>query len=473
MIGQALAFPNDVYEVDQIARPMDLYDSENATLWRTILAMAAKGRPISVATLVDEIVDRDGEASREGLSRHLAEFVTIACGSGAIVDAARAIARMARARRVTQAALTIVARSSDPRINDDDLVDGAQATITMAAERRADDVDVTLPEAIDEVVAGLERAGVGQTEPVGLSSGLEALDAAIGGMQPGQVIIIAAKTGCGKTACAASIANHTGLVAGKEHTLFVSLEMRQRAIATRALAGMTGISQARIRRGTQTPLVDHEIERARTVSKAPEKRTRVVLRCDPYATVASIRSHARRTQVRHGLNLIVVDYLQLVSAESEHRGGTREREVAEVSRGLKRMALDLGVPVIALCQLSREAKDRDVPILSDLRESGAIEQDADIIAFIAPTKLAMCVNCDKYRDETDEKCTGCGATQITGAPEEVSRDAVRLVLAKNREDPQTTVFLRFTRSLTQFGNLPGAGPTPPSTQQELGNTYDF
>jgi replicative DNA helicase len=286
----------------------------------------------------------------------------------------------------------------------------------------------------------------------GISTGLTELDTLIGGLRPADLIIIAARPSMGKTALAVNIGMAAAKPAPKtgemQTVAMFSLEMSDDQLAARVLADHTGVPSHRITRGTADAAdIQKMIEREPDVSGA-----RMFIDSTPAISVGTLRSRARRFKRQHkGLDLIIVDYLQLMRGDSNGRDGNRVQEVSEITRGLKAIAKELNVPVIALSQLSRQVESREDkrPQLSDLRESGSIEQDADIVAFI-------------YREEyylaRAEPPEGTDKHDTWQRQMNAAAGRAEIIIAKNRQGAIGTAVVAFSGSTTRFSDLDMSQP---------------
>jgi replicative DNA helicase len=333
---------------------------------------------------------------------------------------ARRVAAHARARRVAATLGAHLARLDDAGVGPDEFADTAAAAVALAATSADTPGESWLDEDMDALYRQLEARALGHasTAPRALHSGFVKLDQHIGGLRSGQLYVIAGRTGQGKTALATTVAIKVA-ASGVAPVLVASLEMTADDMAGRSLSWLAEVTQSRIRGGGDFPLEEEEVERLRKYAQTPLFKRKVRLIASADLTVTDLRARARRMQATHGLSLVIVDYLQLVKVEGGKGAGRqgREREVAEISRGLKRLALELKVPVIALSQLNRAADERETPVLSDIRESGAIEHDATAIVFIWP--------------DADDAF-------------------VRVIVAKSRFAPCGEFRARFVRQFTKF-----------------------
>jgi replicative DNA helicase len=292
--------------------------------------------------------------------------------------------------------------------------------------------------AIDMAAHACQRDG----SLTGLATGIRDLDAKMGGLQPSDLIIVAGRPGMGKTALATNIATH---VASMQRSVgFFSLEMSSEQLATRIIAERAGISSSAIRRGTVP-----ELEFGRLAEAAAELRS-MPLAIDQTGalSIGKLCARARRLHRQHGLDLLVVDYIQLLGGNGRRFNDSRVQEVAEITTGLKALAKELNVPVVALSQLSRavEAREDKRPQLSDLRESGSIEQDADVVLFVFR---------EEYYLAGKEPRPGSAEHLTWQAAMEAAAGRAELIIGKQRHGPTGTVAVRFDAKVTRFSDLAG------------------
>jgi replicative DNA helicase len=305
----------------------------------------------------------------------------------------------------------------------DEVLDRAETLIFDVGERRAVDSMTPLQELLGQSLDHLERLYERQETVTGLETGYVDLDEQLSGLQPSNLIVVGARPSMGKTSFALGLVAHAGVRLGQPVLLF-SLEMSHLELTQRLLCAEARVDAGRLRTGrlreTDWPKIGHAISR---MSEAP-----IYIDDNPNLTVMDIRARARRLKSQHGLSLVVVDYLQLMTGRG--RVENRQVEVSEISRGLKILARELKVPVVALSQLSRalEARQDKRPMLADLRESGSIEQDSDVVLFI-------------YRDEVYN-------------PESAdSQGTAEILVAKHRNGPTGLTRLAFIGHHARFDNM--------------------
>jgi len=296
----------------------------------------------------------------------------------------------------------------------------------------------------------------------GVATGFTDMDRKLGGLHPSDLVILAGRPAMGKSALATNIAFHAarnyrpverpdGTMAAEDGAVvaFFSLEMSADQLATRILAEVSGVPSDAIRRGdVRREDFARFVDASRTLSSVP-----MFIDDTPALTISAVRTRARRLARQRGLGMIVVDYLQLLRAPSSNRQDNRVQEISEITRGLKAIAKELNVPVLALSQLSRAVEQREdkKPQLSDLRESGSIEQDADVVMFVFREEYYLSHEPIRRPDETEDKFND-RYQRWSDRLQEVSGLA-EVIIAKQRHGPTGTVKLRFDGKITKFENL--------------------
>ncbi len=311
-------------------------------------------------------------------------------------------------------------------------------------------------ESIIEAIKMAEAAHKRDGALAGVTSGMTDMDAMLGGLHRSDLLILAGRPSMGKTALATNIAYNAAYShyqsGGAEGAIvgFFSLEMSAEQLATRIISEQTQTPSDSIRKGKiTTPEFDRLAAMSQTLHDLP-----IFIDDTPALTVSALRTRARRLQRQHGLSLIVIDYLQLVSGSSSSRNDGRVQEVSEITRGLKTLAKELDVPVIALSQLSRAVEQREDkrPMLSDLRESGSIEQDADVVMFIFREEYYLeRKGSTQHDNESNEKFAE--RQQRNDDRLEKVRGLAEVIVAKQRHGPVGTIMLQFTGEFTRFGDL--------------------
>jgi len=422
LIGCCLLSAECCEESWDACRPEDFSSSQHAACWRAVQALCRAGRGVDTITLVGAL-ETAGELAAAGGHEALLGLTDTVPTLALARQHAQRVSELAAQRAVTRAAKLIAAEGESG-------VEDVPAYLARSERAIADAADggvqerglVTYGQAAEmayaEVVArAAGDHGAGSPRPTGLTL----LDYMLsGGLWPGALYILAGRPAMGKSACAQGIAEHVGRSAP---VLFHSLEMPAAEIGARGLAGNAGVDGSRIRANK----LSHDDMSRLAAAVTAHDAIGISIDDTPGVTVADVRRRARRLKRTSGLGLVVVDYLQLMRAVKP--SGSREQDVAEMSRSMKGIAKELDVPVLALSQLNRncEARADKRPEMGDLRESGAIEQDADVIMFV-------------YRDEKYN-------------PETQDKGIAEIIVAKHRAGAEGTVRVAFRAETTTFHNL--------------------
>jgi replicative DNA helicase len=401
----------------------DFYKPAHGLVFEAALGLHARGEPIDPVTMAEEL-RRSGHLDGLGGSQTLLRIQASTPASANSAHYAAIVGELAMLRRLIGAAADIqeMAFTSDDDV--DDTLDRAESMIFEVAEKRVADTLVQLHPALEETLVQLESLYDRDTSIIGVPTGYHDLDEQLLGLQPSTLSIVAARPGGGKTSFALGAALHCALDARKP-VLFFSMEMGHLELTKRLLAAEAQIDGRKLSTGR---LSEHEWPKLnQAVGRLAEAP--FFIDDNPHCTVMEMRAKARRTKAKYGdLGLIVVDYLQLMTTPGRHTE-SRQVEVSELSRGLKILARELDCPVMTLAQLNRQLEYRQDkrPMLADLRESGSIEQDADIVIFL-------------YRDEFYN-------------PESEQRGMAEVIVAKHRNGPTGTSRLAFLEQYTKFANL--------------------
>lgn len=398
----------------QMLQAGDFYSSANQKIFGAMVALSARDESIDPVTVAHEL-------RRTGAERAESELPEIldAPTSPIIASYATIVLRASKLRQVYSAGRRMAERALASESDAEDVLDSAEAAILAIRDGR----DNSAPEQLGEIIRrnfdSIEMAQV-SGRVAGVSTGFAKLDSMTTGMHRGELWIIAARPGMGKTSFALAMALKGAMQSEPVRTAVFSLEMSKAQLGERSLSAQAGVEMRRLRSGRLT-----RSEMTAIGTHGP-RLIDVPLYVDDTAglNIMQLRAKARRIKSKHGLDLLIVDYLQLM--DTVERGRSREREVAEMSRGLKNLAKELEIPVVALSQLSRAVEQRlnKRPQLSDLRESGAIEQDADTVLFI-------------YRDEVYNK-----GSEDAGKAE--------LIIGKQRNGPVGVVRVAFEKRYTRF-----------------------
>jgi replicative DNA helicase len=463
LLGGLMANNNGLEDCERL-EPDHFADPVHGRIYETIRRLIAGGNRADPITLHNYFA-MDNSVADIGGTDYLAELAG-SMVTGNLEGYAELITEMHTRRLLIQVGEDLVNSAYDHDIdaNSTDMIVDAEAGLyDLANDQDPGDTELAFSGAAMDAMRELERA-MAADGPVGIPTGLDGIDSLLGGLIKQNVYIIAGRPGMGKTALATNIAVHVAETVG-EPSLFYSLEMSRTQLAQRVLAAKSGISSTDIIKGDITDEQFQTIYQHAQDSKAMS----LVIDDHPSRSIASIRSRARRFKRRNGLALIVIDYLQLVEASNTREN--RTQQIGEISRGVKALAKELDVPVILLSQLSRQVESRDNkrPVMSDLRESGDIEQDADVIGFV-------------YREEYYAKKNRPIKDKREGKDAYEKRQLewddhladihgkAELIFDKHRQGPTGTVRLNFSDTTTTFSTPARRGEEepPPAAPEDYG-----
>lgn len=394
LLGSVLVNPRRLSDVVEVIEPDDFFFDAHGVIFKAMLSLYRRDKKPTILNVTDELA-RQGTLEQIGGELYLEELQTDIQTLKAVRDHADIVRRTAQHRHLISATQEIAQAAYSQEENALEL---AEKLIYEIALHAHDTHTVrTLGDALDDYLIDLTSRYAKQNagEAVGVPTGFVDLDRMLGGMQPSDLLILAARPSVGKTALSMNIAMYVASHA--KRALFFSLEMSEKQLVQRILAMETPLDQSRLR---DASINDVELDAIHETARRLHEYELCI--DDTTRTLAALRSKARRMHAIKPLNLLIVDYLQLVHVSSDRntRQGTRAEEVAQISRGLKELAKELAVPVLALAQLNRAVESRGdkVPQLSDLKESGAIEQDADTILFlhVTPDELKKRTECLPY-----------------------------------------------------------------------------
>jgi replicative DNA helicase len=420
-IGAMLISPDAVAAVFGLIRGQDFYAPKHEIIFDAIVTLFGKGEPTDVITVTDELLKTDS-LTRGGGADYLHTLTSIVPTAANVEYYAEIVQEKATLRRLVEVG-TKIAQSGYANIGEvDDLVNQAQAAVYQVSASTRGQEYSELEESIKSAVAEMEAAESRGGDLVGVPTGFTELDNLTHGLHPGQLVIVAARPAVGKSTLALDIARHAA-IRKRKAVIFFSLEMSRSEIAMRMLSAETQIPLQNMRKGTMGETDWVRIADVRSkISDAP-----LYIDDSPNLTMVEIRAKSRRLAERVGLQMIVIDYLQLLT--SGKKVESRQQEVSEFSRALKLLAKELGVPLIAISQLNRkseEAKDKK-PDISQLRESGSLEQDADVVILL-------------HRPDLGEK-------------EHPRAGEADVILAKQRNGPTGTVTVAFQGQYSRFANM--------------------
>ncbi len=420
VLGSILINPEILLDIAPHVGAEDFFLVRHRWIWEAVQRLHARREAVDYVTVIEEL-SSTGQLEETGGPAYITYLVNNTPTSIHAETYARVVERTATRRRLLNAADEIVTLAHDEESEIEQVIDNAESALFAATERHLLHELVPIKEAMGDYYERIEYLYTHQDETHGVPTGFTDLDRMLGGMQRSDLLIIAGRPGMGKSSWLLSTALNAARY-GQRVAVF-SLEMSNEQIVQRMIAAETGINSQKLRLGRLEP---EEWER---FVQAADRLSKLHLYLDdtPALTVMQLRTKCRRQYAQNGLDLVIIDYLQLMHAGT--RVDNRVQEISMISMGLKHLARELNIPMMAAAQLSRAVEQRQDkhPLLSDLRESGSIEQDSDVVMFI-------------YRDEV--------YNEDTEKP-----NVAEIVIAKHRNGPTGTVDLYFKKELTQFTDL--------------------
>ena len=434
VIGAIFLEPQALITASEILIPEDFYRTAHQKIFQTMLTLSDQGKAIDVVTIAEELSSKKEIEDVGGLA-YISELANAVPTAANIVHYAKIVEEKALLRRLIRVATKIVESGYAGDDEVEVLLSEAEKNVLEVSKRKnAGDfkhVKDVLVETFDNIEQLVNREG----DITGIATGFTDLDRMTAGFQRNDLIIVAARPSVGKTAFALNVAQSIA-VKERENVAIFSLEMGAEQLVMRMLCAEGNIDAQVLRTGQ---LQDADWEKL-MMAMGSLSNAGIFIDDTPGVRINEIRAKCRRLKQEHGLGMILIDYLQLIQG-SGRPGENRQQEVSEISRSLKGLARELQVPVIALSQLSRGVEQRQDkrPMMSDLRESGSIEQDADIVAFL-------------YRDDYYDK-------------ESESKNMIEIIIAKQRNGPTGTVTLAFRKEYNKFLNVDWSQYTPPTPRE--------
>ncbi|SDW89543.1 primary replicative DNA helicase [Lutibacter oricola] len=429
VLGAMMIDKKGVDDVIDILNDDVFYKESHQLIYNAIFTLFQNSEPIDLLSVSNQL-RKDGNLEAAGGDFYIVNLTQKVSSSAHIEFHARIILQKYIQRRLISISSEIIEEAYDETVDVFDLLDDAEAKLFEVTQgnlkKGSEDAEGLVNQAIKKIEEISKKQGMS-----GIATGFTRLDELTSGWQPSDLVILAARPGMGKTAFVMSMAKNMAIDFNEPVAIF-SLEMSSVQLITRMISSETGISSGKLRKGS---LERHEWEqlnvKVKNLSKAP-----IFIDDTPSLSIFDLRAKARRLASQHGIKIIIIDYLQLMTAGNA-AGGNREQEISMISRNLKALAKELNIPVIALSQLSRAVETRGGskrPLLSDLRESGAIEQDADIVSFIfRPEYYGL----TEWDDDERSPCEG----------------QAEFILAKHRNGGLDNIRLKFTGHLALFSDL--------------------
>ena len=405
----------------------DFYRRAHQLIFQAMIDLNEKNEEIDVVTVAD-LLETYKQLEDIGGTPYLAELANVVPTAANVEYYATIVEERALLRRLIQASTDIISETYEETGDVSSILDEAEQKILEVSERKNRSGFINISDVLRDSMEEIDELYKNDEEITGISSGYRALDLMTAGLHEDELIILAARPGVGKTAFALNVAQNIGTSTDENIAIF-SLEMGATQLVNRMLCAEGTINANNLRTGQ---LTEEEFEKL-FVAMGSLSKSNIFIDDTPGIRVSEIRAKSRRLmQERGGIGLIIIDYLQLIEGSGRE---SRQQEVSEISRQLKKLAMELSVPVIAISQLSRSVEQRQDkrPILSDLRESGSLEQDADIVAFLYRE--------DYYRDEDGEE------------DEADDDNVVEILIEKSRSGARGTVKLLFIKEYNKFSSL--------------------
>ena len=423
IIGAIFLEPDAMSSTSEFLQPHDFYRASHQRIYQVMIQLSDRGEPIDLVTVSTALADAKLLEEIGGVS-YLTELANAVPTAANITYYAKIVEEKALLRRLISTATNIVTESFNKEDEVEEVISNAEKNILEVSNRQNAGSFKAIKDVLIDVYDNIEKLHQEGGETTGIATGFRDLDHITSGFQPNDLIIIAARPSVGKTAFALNVAQNVATKTDENVAIF-SLEMGADQLVSRMLCAEGNIDSQRLRTGR----LEADDWGKLTMAMGSLSNAGIYIDDSAGIRVGEIRSKCRRLKQEHGLSMIVIDYLQLIQGSGTSSSENRQQEVSEISRSLKALARELEVPVIALSQLSRgvESRQDKRPMLSDLRESGSIEQDADIVGFL-------------YRDDYYDK-------------ESDKQNIIEIIISKQRNGPIGTVELAFVKEYNKFVDL--------------------
>ncbi|NCD08815.1 MAG: replicative DNA helicase [Negativicutes bacterium] len=423
VLGAMMIDKEAISKATEILRENDFYRQDHRAVYQVIVDLFSKNQAVDMVT-VTESLKREGKLDDVGGIQFITYLANAVPTAANISYHAKIVEEKSLLRQLISVSTQIAGSGYEGSEDVNTLLDNAERMILAVSERKISRDFSPIKEVVMSAVDRIDELYNKKGGITGLATGFIDFDHLTSGLQPSDLILIAARPSMGKTALVLNMAQNVA-IREKKAVAFFSLEMSKEQLVQRMLCSEASIDSSRLRIGE---LEDNDWEKLIWAADGLSQAD-IFIDDTPGITVMEMRAKARRLKVEHNLQLIVIDYLQLMQGSGKKNSENRQQELSDISRSLKALARELNVPVIALSQLSRSVESRQIkrPMLSDLRESGALEQDADLVAFL-------------YREDYYDK-------------ETENKNITELIIAKHRNGPVDTVKLFFHKQFTRFANL--------------------
>lgn len=429
VLGAMMLEKNAVTDTIDILQKESFYDPKHQYIYGVIKELFGKSKPIDLLTVTDQL-KKNGELEAAGGAGYISQLTSRIASTAHVEYHARVIAEKHIKRELIRMSSEVMREAFDDTNDVFDVLNKAESDLFNIAENNMGRAVNEMPSVVREAIEEIEKASQNSDGISGVPTGFYSLDKLTAGWQRSDMIVIAARPAMGKTAFVLSMARNTAVDHNMGVAIF-SLEMSSVQLVKRLIASEARLSAEKLRKGD---LADHEFQqlhsRIKKLSTAP-----IFIDDTPGISVFDLRAKCRRLKLQYEIDMVIIDYLQLMTAGGSKGQGNREQEISTISRSIKEIAKELNIPIIALSQLSRSVEQRGGdkrPVLSDLRESGAIEQDADIVSFIyRPEYYGF------LQDEQGNSNAGVG----------------EIIIAKHRNGALDNIRLRFIKEYARFDNI--------------------
>ncbi|PTI97633.1 replicative DNA helicase [Staphylococcus simulans] len=438
VLGAIIIDPQLMGETQGVLLPESFYRGAHQHIFRAMMHLFEENSEIDVVTLMAQLTS-EGTLSEAGGPQYLAELASNVPTTRNIEYYREIVYKLAAKRNLIRVADQIAKDGYDSELDLDDILSDAERKILELASTRESEGFKDIRDVLGQVYENAEELDQNSGQTPGIPTGYRDLDQMTAGFNRNDLIILAARPSVGKTAFALNIAQKVATHESNYTVGIFSLEMGADQLATRMICSSGNVDSNRLRTGTMT---DEDWNRF-TVAVGKLSKTKIFIDDTPGIRITDLRSKCRRLKQEHGLDMIVIDYLQLIMGSGSRMSDNRQQEVSEISRTLKAIARELECPVIALSQLSRGVEQRQDkrPMMSDIRESGSIEQDADIVAFLYRD--------DYYNREDGEEDDDGGMEPVTND----DNGEIEVIIAKQRNGPTGTVKLHFMKQYNKFTDI--------------------
>ena len=431
LLGTMMVYPGSArLAIEEGLMGDDFFIEANRNIYNAAYNLYREGSPIDLTTVSTRLTDLNLLEKSGGIT-YLTELLDAAVTSYNTKNYVNMIREKSLMRKMIDAAEKIIDEGMNGQPDVDEYLDASEKAIMEVSHNRHGGEFVSTPVLMNTVLANIHKMADAHSNVTGMKTGYDALDNTLHGFQPGDLIIIAARPSMGKTAVSLNLAMNVAMYQPEQAVAIFSLEMGAESLGMRLLSAKSQIRADALKTGQLSDTDWNRVNEAAGELRA----AKIYIDDNPMCKVADIASKCRRLQAEQGLSLIMIDYIQLITGDRKSTGENRQQEVSDISRGLKNVARELGVPVIALSQLSRSVEQRENkhPMLSDLRESGAIEQDADVV---------MMLYRDSYYNEAAKE-----------EAERTNNESLEINIAKHRNGATRKVYLAFQANTNSIFNI--------------------